>query len=91
MDLKLNFKPQYDDLVVIDSKMPQMNGFGFYREVKALDKKVKTCFLTAADVKLEQYSDDRVPPPPPPNCFVRIPRENERLLERIQQIMSQDV
>jgi len=84
-----NFKPQYYDLVVIDSKMPQMNGFAFYKEVKALDKNIKTCFLTAADVQPEHFSDATFPSPPP-NCFVRIPIENEILLKRIQQIMSQD-
>ena len=83
-----NFQRHYYDLVIIDSKMPQMNGFAFYKEVKALDKNVKTCFLTAADVQSEHYSDDTFPSPPPPNCFVRIPIENERLLERIEEIMA---
>jgi DNA-binding response OmpR family regulator len=85
-----NFKPQYYDIVLIDSKMPQMNGFAFYREVKALDKKVKTCFLTAAEVQSEQHSDDTFSFPPPPNCFIRIPIENERLLERIDEIMAEE-
>ncbi len=76
-----NFKPQYYDLVIIDSKMPQMSGFVFYRGVKALDKKVKTCFLTASELQSEQ--------PPPPNYFIRIPVENERLLERIEEIMAE--
>ena len=43
-----NFKPQYYDLIIIDSKMPRINGFAFYREVKKMDKRIKTCFLTAA-------------------------------------------
>jgi DNA-binding response OmpR family regulator len=84
-----NFKPQYYDLVIIDSKMPQMNGFAFYRGVKALDKKVKTCFLTAAGLQSEQYSDDILYPPLPANSFIRIPIENERLLERIDEIMAE--
>ena len=41
-----NFKPHYYDLVIIDIKMPQMNGFTFHKEVMAQDKEVKTCFLT---------------------------------------------
>jgi len=84
-----NFKPQYYDLVIIDSKMPQMSGFVFYRGVKALDKKVKTCFLTASELQSEQYSDDTFSSPPPPNYFIRIPVENERLLERIEEIMAE--
>jgi DNA-binding response OmpR family regulator len=85
-----NFKPQYYDLVLIDSKMPQMNGFVFYRGVKALDKKVKTCFLTASEVQSEQHSDDTFSSLPPPNYFIRIPIENERLLERIDEVMAEE-
>ena len=77
-------------LVLIDSKMPQMNGFVFYRGVKALDKKVKTCFLTAAEVQSEHHSDDSLTSPPPPKSFIRIPIENERLLERIDEIMAEE-
>ena len=84
-----NFKPHYYDLVITDSKMPQMNGFAFYRGVKALDKKIKTCFLTAAELQSEQYSDDTFSSLPPPNYFIRIPIENERLLERIEEIMTE--
>ena len=84
-----NFKPHYYDLVITDSKMPQMNGFAFYRGVKALDKKIKTCFLTAAELQSEQYSDDTFSSLPPPNYFIRIPIENERLLERIEEIMAE--
>ncbi len=84
-----NFKPQYYDLVLIDCKMPEMNGFAFYRGVKALDKKVKTFFLTTTEVQSEQHSDDTFSSPPPPKYFIRIPVENERLLERIEEIMDE--
>ena len=85
-----NFKPQYYDLVIIDSKMPQMSGSAFYIGVKALDKQVKTCFLTAAELQSEHYSDDTPSSPPSPNCLIRIPIENERLVERIDEIMAEE-
>jgi len=81
-----NFKPQYYDLVIIDSKMPRMNGFALYRELKKIDKKVKACFLTAAELDSEQiYTISSLPA----NCFIRIPIENDILLERIEEIMAQ--
>ena len=43
------FKPHLYDLVILDIKMPDLNGFALYREIKRLDKKVKICFLTAAE------------------------------------------
>lgn len=84
-----NFKLQYYDLVLVDYKMPHMNGFAFYKEVKAIDPNVKTCFLTAADVQPDHYSDDTFSCPLPPNYFMRIPIENEILLERIEEIMAE--
>ena len=82
-----NFKPQYYDLVIIDNKMPRMNGFAFYRGVKTRDKKVKACFLTAAELQSER--SDNTLSSLPANCFIRIPIQNERLLERIEEIVAQ--
>jgi DNA-binding response OmpR family regulator len=83
-----NFKPHYYDLVIIDIKMPQMNGFTFHRKVKAQDKEVKTCFLTAGELRSEHYSDDTFSSLPT-NCVIQIPIENERLVERIEEIMAE--
>jgi CheY-like chemotaxis protein len=35
------------DLLIVDIKMPNMNGFDLYDAVKKIDSKVKACFLTA--------------------------------------------
>jgi CheY-like chemotaxis protein len=35
------------DLLILDIKMPEMNGFELYEEIRKIDNKVKTCFLTA--------------------------------------------
>jgi DNA-binding response OmpR family regulator len=42
-----HFKPRYYDLVILDIKMPDMNGFELYRQIKRKDNRVKVCFLTA--------------------------------------------
>jgi len=51
-----NFKAHSYDLVILDVKMPKLNGFALYREIKRLDKKVKICFLTAGEMYYG-YSD----------------------------------
>jgi two-component system, OmpR family, response regulator ChvI len=38
-------------LALLDIKMPKMNGFELYREIRKLDDKVKVCFMTAFDIK----------------------------------------
>ena len=40
-----SFKPNFYDLVILDIKMPHMDGFELYKKIKELDNKVKVCFL----------------------------------------------
>lgn len=42
-----NFKAGYYDLILLDVKMPEMNGFELYEEIDKVDKTVKVCFFTA--------------------------------------------
>jgi DNA-binding response OmpR family regulator len=48
------FEPNSFDLVIIDIKMPQMNGYELYREIKKRDSDVKICFLTANENELRK-------------------------------------
>jgi DNA-binding response OmpR family regulator len=42
------FKPSYYDMILLDIRMPVMNGFELYREIRKLDAKVKICFFDGA-------------------------------------------
>ena len=44
------FRPHFYDLLILDIKMPEMNGFALYGEIKKLDETVKVCFLTAGEI-----------------------------------------
>ncbi|PWU82193.1 MAG: hypothetical protein DLM72_03270 [Candidatus Nitrosopolaris wilkensis] len=44
------FKEGVYDLVILDYKMPKMNGFELYRKIRMMDEKVGVCFLTAFDL-----------------------------------------
>jgi DNA-binding response OmpR family regulator len=81
------FKPYLYDLVILDIRMPDLNGFALYREIKRLDKKVNICFLTAGEPTpyYGVYSD--IFSSLPANCFIRKPIENEELMKRINEII----
>jgi two-component system, OmpR family, response regulator ChvI len=80
-----NFKGHSYDLVILDIKMPKLNGFALYREIKRLDKKVKICFLTAGEIYYG-YSD--IFSSVPAKCFIRKPIDNEELIEAGALFMS---
>ena len=81
-----NFNARSYDLIILDIKMPDLNGFALYREIRRLDKKVKVCFLTAGEMYYGVYSD--IFSSVPPNCFIRKPIENEELMKRINEIIK---
>jgi two-component system, OmpR family, response regulator ChvI len=49
---KHNKKESYA-LALIDFRMPKMNGFELYNEIRKIDNRVKVCFITAFDIQKE--------------------------------------
>jgi DNA-binding response OmpR family regulator len=47
------FKPRSYDLLILDIKMPHMNGFELYQQLRKKDNHVKVCFLTAVTDLME--------------------------------------
>ena len=43
----INFKADYYDLILLDIKMPELNGFELYQEINKVDTRAKVCFFTA--------------------------------------------
>jgi len=88
--LALNkFKRNFYDLLLLDIKMPKMNGFELYRELKKIEKRVKVCFLTAL-TELYEYDKfkEEVSPKEDERYFIPKPIENEDLIKRVSSIID---
>jgi DNA-binding NtrC family response regulator len=77
-----NFKPGIYDVVLIDVKMPGMDGFDLYRKLKNIDDKVKYCFITASRVYYDALKNDH--PDLDVDWFIRKPIDTEQLINEIK-------
>lgn len=81
------FKPGSYDLIILDIKMPKMDGFELYHEIKKKDNNAKVCFLTASELYYEEFRNeeyralDR-------NLFIRKPIDNEDLVKEINKMLK---
>ena len=84
-----NFKADFYGMIILDIKMPKMNCFELYKQIKKIDTKVKTMFLTAL-TELQEYAVFRkeVYPKLGERHFVSKPIENEDLVKRVNGILS---
>jgi len=77
-----NFKAGSYDLVILDIRMPKMDGFQLYEELKKIDEKVKVVFITAFDINYEglrkMYPELRI------DSFVRKPVDSEYLINVVK-------
>jgi CheY-like chemotaxis protein len=84
-----SFKPHYYDLLIIDIKMPEMNGFELYQKLKEKDSHVKVCFLTAVSEfrDYEQYKKE-VSPKPHERYFVAKPVSEDDLVRKVNDMIT---
>ena len=82
----LNFKPDYYDLVVLDIKMPDMDGFELYNEILKIDSKANVCFLTASELYYKEFRDKEYNALDK-DLFIRKPIANEELIKVINRLI----
>jgi DNA-binding response OmpR family regulator len=84
------FKPDLYDLLLLDVKMPEMNGFELYKEMKKIDNNVKVCFLTASELYYEEFREGGEFSALDKDLFLRKPIKNEELIKEIKRKMESD-
>src|SRR5687768_10049733 len=55
-----NYKANLYDLIILDIKMPKMDGFEIYIKIREKDPKVKICFLTVIGTFNEEFRKIRL-------------------------------
>ena len=76
-----NYKPGVYGLLLLDVKMPQINGFELYEKIKKIDSEVKACFITAHEVYYESLKE--IFPTMDLDCYVK-PIEIEDLVSHVK-------
>jgi two-component system, OmpR family, response regulator ChvI len=75
------FKAHFYNLLLLDIRMPKMNGFELYRELKKIDANPKVCFVTAYETYYEELKKDF--PTLAISCFIKKPIDIDDLIRRI--------
>ena len=89
--LALNYyKVNFYDLIILDIKMPKIDGFELYIKIREKDPKVKICFLTAIARFNEEFRKIRLALGNTINedYFIHKPVEMEDLLKKLTSIMN---
>jgi DNA-binding NtrC family response regulator len=87
--LALNdFKAGLYDIVLLDIKMPEMDGFKLYEEMRKVDNTFKVCFLTASEMFYEEYRRAYYSTMHEHYPIIQKPVKNEELIKQIDKIIA---
>lgn len=81
-----NFRPGLYDLLLLDIKMPKINGFDLCQKMTKIDSNVKICFLTASELFYEEYRRLDAYPRLDKENFIQKPIRSEELIRQLNEI-----
>jgi CheY-like chemotaxis protein len=89
--LALNsYKSNFYDLIILDIKMPKMDGFELYIKIREQDPNAKICFLIAITTFNEDFRKTRVALGKTINedYFIQKPIKSQDLVKKLTSIMN---
>ena len=76
----------YYDAIITDIRMPKMNGFELYRQVKELSPNTKIAFITAFEINKDEFN--KVLPSIEVKDFIIKPIDMDDLIFKIKSMIS---
>ncbi len=85
-----SYRSNLYDLIILDIKMPKMDGFQLYSKLKEKDPQVKICFLTASEMFYEKFRKTRLvfTKTIGEDYFIQKPINTEDLIRRLTSVMD---
>lgn len=83
-----NYSPGIYNLLLLDIKMPEMNGLDLYQSIRGKEKEkngggeIKVCFITAFEESYNEFK--RLFPKLQIDCFIRKPVSIDKLVEIVK-------
>ena len=85
-----NFRDGLYDLVILDIKMPEVDGFYLYQKLRKTDSRVKIIFLTASEYYHERFRKEHGFNDFKQKSFLKKPIDTENLVQAINKLLESD-
>ncbi len=82
------YEPGRYALLLIDIRMPNMDGFQMYKEIMKKDTRVRVCFITAFEIYFDEFR--RVFPKIRVSCFIPKPVTIDQLVKAIREELERE-
>ena len=81
-----NHELGYYDVIITDIRMPKMNGFDLYRQIKEINPDTKIAFITAFEINKDEFN--KVLPSIEVKDFIIKPIDMDDLIFKIKSMIS---
>ena len=83
------FKPNYYDLILLDIKMPVLDGVELYKKIREADKSIGVIFITASEQFYKKVREEMYPELNNYNSirYIQKPIANEELIKVVNRVV----
>jgi len=85
-----DFKPGFYDLILLDIKIPVLNGFELCKKIRELERTVHIIFITASEAYYEKFRGQHFPELGKIN-YIQKPVGNDELVRLVDVIIANSI